>query len=148
MGLLATAKKKAEEHIVSAAASGTGILILAVWNAIPQKKWDDLLSAVAPKTLWALLGLSLVAICALSAYAYDLRRRLKPGLKYQYGVLWDNEHTPLCPACKVPLTHFKPSKNDTTIFRCLKCAEHIRPKDLDGKTVSAGEAIRTVSGIK
>jgi hypothetical protein len=132
-----TAVEKAREHIVLAVFGLIVLLLLIIWQAVPASVWGTVSEAVPKRVLWALLGLATITICLLIALLIDKNRTIRRISNTQkppesrffkiYGLLWDKDLNPHCPADKVLLTYFmKLSSDHYDVLRCAKCNSYFR----------------------
>jgi hypothetical protein len=109
MGWRDTLKEKARDHTVTVLFGLIVLLLLIIWRAVPSSIWDTVSEAVPKRVLWALIALELIAIGLLTASAIDNWRKQKsasaalvpepPAHYKRFGVMWDSDANPLCPAC-------------------------------------------------
>jgi hypothetical protein len=117
--------KKAQEHIVLGLFGLITLLLLVIYRAIPSSAWDTVSEVIPKRVLWALIALEAIAIGLQAAFAIDNRRTRKntpqapPPLR-MFGLLWDKEQNPLCPADQTPLSFLI---SPTPAFDLLKCAQ-------------------------
>lgn len=131
-----------------------GFLILVVWREALFGKWEQVAEGVSKQGLLAALGLALLAvliealcIAYLSYVVYQRGRALERAslspapLKpfRQYGVHWDEDLNPLCPACDVFLPIWD-NDGSYEILWCPKCKEQYRLRDDYGQRVSLVDA--------
>jgi hypothetical protein len=93
-----TAKEKAREHIVLAIFALIGLLLLAIWQAVPSSLWGTVSEATPKRALWALIALELIAICGLAAALIE--KWWEPQMLKLFGMLWDDKQNPHCPVDK------------------------------------------------
>jgi uncharacterized protein YbaR (Trm112 family) len=139
MSDLTKIKELVVENIVLAVFALITLLLLAVWQAVPSSVWDRVSEAVPKRALWALLGLAGITICLLGSALIDIRRKKKltaaePELLKRFGVLWDNELNPHCPADQTLMRpRVNTSGRDHDILMCPKC-DHTFPLRTDDNT--------------
>jgi len=69
------------------------------------------------------------------------RKSIKNGLKLHFGIYWDKEKNPYCPACKTPLNYFHDNEhNKYHTFECIKCNKEMSAKDINGNYLSLKHA--------
>jgi len=134
-------KQKAQDHIVLVLFGLITLLLLIVWRAIDSSVWDRVSAATPKRALWALLGLAGIAIGLLIGALIDSRRKRKnvplaprpapaappePRPLRRFGLLWDENQNPLCPADGTPLTFFtRHAADDSDILRCASCGSRV-----------------------
>lgn len=94
-----------------------------------------------PKTLLLkILSVLSVAILLLILVSIALYLKLRKKLISQFGILWDKNKEPYCPACEIILSEYH-EQNAPPIyeFRCIKCNAHIRLMNF-GKSISLSDA--------
>jgi hypothetical protein len=149
MGWQDTLKEKARDHIITVLFGLITLLLLAIWKAVPGKVWDRVSEATPKRVLWALIGLELIAIGLLTAFALDDRRKGKQATPSSgeskhmiaFGCLWDNSLNPLCPADKTLMyvaIHYKEERYET--LRCPKCKVRIPLRDDEYGTITLAGA--------
>jgi hypothetical protein len=124
-------KQKAQDHIVSIGLGLIVLLLLIVWRAVPSSAWDTVSEATPKRALWALLGLAVIAISVLGGSLIDGYRKRRnipiapapePAYLLMFGLLWDENQNPFCPADKLPLTFFmRHARDHYDILRCAGC---------------------------
>lgn len=146
MGWSAKLKEKAQEHTILGLFGLIALLSLIVWRAVPSAVWDRVSEAVPKRALWALAGLLAIAATGQAAYIFSLRKVIKQKFTPQFGLLWNKQSVPHCPACEVPLTQiFVGKRSSIPAFKCIKCSGVIVPRDIQGERLSPAEAIQRIA---
>ena len=144
MGWLTKLKEKAEEHTVSAVLALIVLLSLVVWRAVPSSVWDRVSEVVPKQVLWALLGLTAIAMILEGAYIRQLRKGVAEKLTTKFGVKWTKELVPHCPSCLVPLANYGEYWNgpfgSTWRFTCVKYNQQVMMSDEAGNMLQLHEA--------
>lgn len=149
MDVLEKIKETVLEHIVLAIFGLIVLLLLIILRAFLFSVWDKVAGATPPQALWALLALAGIAIVILAALLIDARRSLKhtsaelrkaqnapppppppapppkPGYFKFYGLFWDNDLNPFCPADETLLFVYtqddKANGGKYDRLRCPRC---------------------------
>lgn len=97
---------------------------------------------VTKANLWQWLIWSTLSIVLLCSYLFDLHRKSrKNALRLYFGIYWDKEKNPYCPACKTPLNYFHDNEyNEYHTFECIKCNKEMSAKDINGNYLSLKQA--------
>lgn len=157
MSWITKLKEKAQDRAISLLFISIGLLALIVWAAIPSEVWASVSGAIPKSVLWALLGLLLIAVSLGAAYVFNLRKQLDPKDEFAFGVYWNSDLNPLCPACKTPLSqsrrHLMYFVGEGTplpkpITECLKCDKHVPLYDDNGNEVKLSDAKKRLSESK
>lgn len=121
-------KEKAQEHIISELFVLITLLLLVIWQAIPSSTWDKISEAIPKQALWAALALALIALFLESTFLLDHRRKAKkqsnptePEQLIVFGLLWDKDLNPRCPADQTPLHTFRYFEHYENLM-CPKCS--------------------------
>ncbi len=146
-------KQKAQDNIVSIGLGLVVLLLLVIWQAVPSSVWDRVSEATPKRALWALIALELIVIGLLAASAIDSRRKRKDTPSEQpqrpvrrFGIHWDDEFNPLCPACEVLLHIFYPEDASGEVLRCPKCKAEYRLRNDDGEEFLLYDVKRYLNG--
>jgi hypothetical protein len=132
MSWLAKLKEQAQEHTILGLFALIGLLSLIVWRAVPSEVWDKVSEVTPKRALWALLGLLAIAAILEGAYVALLRRNLK--LKPRFGVYWDRDLMPYCPAHKeIPLATWGNLGNKGPHGYICPEGPHVIPLQDDGR---------------
>jgi hypothetical protein len=169
MNWLTKLKEKAQEHTILGVFALISLLSLVIWKAVPSEVWDKISAIVPKRVLWALLGLTLIAVCLEAAYIFGLRKErknlkgsLESKLFLKFGALWDGLNNPYCPSCKNPLpqklkgpfvfavgsTSGKSSVKVSPavpVLECVQCNKEITLIDDDGKQIALKDAKEQIS---
>ena len=109
------------------------------WKIIPLLL-SPLWTRLSTPTLQRMLGLSFLSAVALLTYVVLLRRKLKRKLRIRFGLYWDKEANPFCPACQSLLTGYSIALGGEGYFACVKCNRTILLSDRTGKPISFSAA--------
>lgn len=152
MSDLAKIKELVLENIVLAIFALITLLLLVIWQVVPSSVWDKASEVVPKRTLWALVALEL-AIGVLVALLLDKRRNKSepPSAAPQkrrsaFGIYWDEDFNPQCPACETPLVMQHKDERGTEFLKCLKCKETLILKDDEGNPLELLEIKRYFKG--
>lgn len=157
-----TGVQKARERIVLAVFALITLLLLVIWRAVPASVWDRVSEATPKRALWALLGLAAIAICVLTALFLQNRRKQKetaqhlaqaleppesPAPQYlrMYGLLWDDDLNPCCPADETPLTFLmRSATGGFDILQCASCKARFPIHDDEVGNLTIGQAKESI----
>ncbi len=130
------------EHIGTAVAVAVVGLVGWICFAIAPLAIPAVESSLAPRTLLAILGLSLFLNVALSVAVWRLTSK-PTELRLKYGVLWDKDKNPHCPICKNGGLDY-----DEWTYRlgylCKSCDKVFPLKDSSGNDVKPVDAIASL----
>jgi hypothetical protein len=155
-------EKTVRTTIVSIGLGLIVLLLLVVFRAVPSSTWDRVSEATPKRALWALLGLAGIAICLLSGALIDNWRKKKaapatiaeaqqPQHLRMFGLLWDDNQNPLCPADQIPLSFFmRHASQHFDILQCARCGNRFQIRhDLMGnlQLANAKQMIRDGFGL-
>ena len=141
-------------EIVGAVSLLVGSLLLIVFREILVEKWVQITAGLSTRGLSALLGLALIAVAIEGlGIAYLMRLAYRRGKALEraslvppppkpfrkYGVHWDEDLNPLCPACEIFLPIWD-NDGSYEILWCPKCKEQYRLRDDYGDRVSLVDA--------
>lgn len=114
------------------------------WTAMPTLL-APLWSRLEPQKLQRILGLSLLSVLVLLAYAFYLHRKLKTKLRVMYGIQWDREDNPYCPGCDKPLSNYEDNPYVGIGFHCLTCKALVSMYEPDGTLITLKTLRRLMS---
>jgi hypothetical protein len=133
-------KAKAKEHTLSLLVALIGLLLGAIWAAVPSEIWGKVSEAIPKRALWSVIGLLVLGLFSESAYILLLRKRLAEKMTTKFGVKWTKDLVPHCPSCSAALTSY--GQYDTGFafssvwgFKCVKCDALIVMNDDEGNTL-------------
>lgn len=138
-------KEKLVEHSLSLVIAPLTLLAGTLYWVVSPILLSLLWSRLEPQVLQRVLGLALLSIVVLLAYVIYLQRKFSGRLRIMFGVKWDRDATPHCPACDTPLSAytrrsaFSGSEGHWS-FRCLKCKTEISLFDDSGERITLAEA--------
>lgn len=128
-----TLKEIKSKIIESSISSIVGLIVGALLTTLLWL-FSDIPSAfisllpVLPNTTLTKLSTGLLLIVLFEAFwIYSLRKRLKAKLKSSFGMLWDRDANPYCPACQKRLTNYRVDYAESLMirgapgFKCLSC---------------------------
>jgi hypothetical protein len=131
--LMKIIEKIKEVTTIQIISSLSGVLILLIWSI-----YQDVLPLILPTIIQQLpkivllKGLIIISafILLLVALSLSLYLKLKTKLTPKFGIFWDKNKEPYCPACEKPLSQYGPYNIPNTnkivySFRCVKCDKHI-----------------------
>lgn len=150
MNAIEKVKEKVAEHLTSSAIALLLVLSLIIYRAVSPATWKLIDDTIPKPVVWALLGITTVAIVGLLAYIFQLRKRLKKELIPRFGVYWSKkDHVPHCPACEKPLSNYDhynlAASGMTWAFICLNCKAYEHLYDKDGKKIELKTAVELLS---
>lgn len=109
------------------------------WQVIPLLL-SPLWTRLSTPALQRILGLSLLSVLALLAYVVFLHRKLKGKLRIRFGLYWDRNANPLCPACQSPLTGYTITDVGAAFLACVKCNQRIALRRDNGESLTLPDA--------
>lgn len=134
---------KLQESLAQRVAEGVwiGLSALVLWCAYQLS--PAVLPAIENVSKEALAGLLLASIMTNAVLAVICWRVSRPAvLRLKYGVYWDREKNPHCPACKTPVCGY----SEYTMARvkgyyCKACSEVIPLADVAGRDIDPEKAV-------
>jgi hypothetical protein len=115
------------------------------WEIIPLLL-SPLWSRVSAPTLQRMLGLSFLSVLVLLTYIFVLLYQFKKKPRARFGLLWDKNANPLCPACQKHLGSYMERAASGWSIWCIQCNKALHIRDDEGKRVSLVEAKQAVLG--
>jgi hypothetical protein len=132
MDWLAKLKEQAQEHVVEGIFALVLLLLGVIWAAVPTEVWGRVSAATPKRALWVAIGLLVLGLFLEIAYVAHLRRKLK--LKPRFGVYWDRDLMPYCPAHKgIPLATWGNLGNKGPHGYICPEGPHVIPLQDDGR---------------
>ncbi|MFQ5714169.1 MAG: hypothetical protein ACE5GU_09065 [Candidatus Scalinduaceae bacterium] len=97
----------------------------------------ETIDKLSPSTILLLLVVLLLCLVILIEFSYPFNKNIN--LKPKFGVLWDENKEPYCPACKTLLSQSVSEFFKNVQLECIKCEESLSLINND-KEISLEEA--------
>lgn len=144
MGLsMSTANKFVEklvEHAAEAAVAAVSVLLVWVAHQLSPVVLPLIESHLSNQVLVALLLASLAVNALLALLIYVLSR--KPPFKLKYGIYWDSERNPHCPACQKPVAKYGDYQVGGKGYYCKPCNKVFPLADASGNDMNPADVIK------
>lgn len=127
------------EHAAEAAVTAVSVLLVWVAHQLSPVVLPLIESNISNEVLVALLLASLAVIVLLVLIIYVLSR--KPAFKLKYGIYWDSDKNPHCPACQKPLATYAEYMGEKGYY-CKPCAKVFQLADASGNDIDPAEAVK------
>lgn len=131
--------EKLVEHAAEAAVAAVVVLLVWVANQLSPVVLPLLESHLSNQVLVALLLASLAVNALLALIIYLLSR--KPAFKLKYGIYWDSEKNPYCPACQKPGVAYGAYQVGKGYF-CKPCKKVFPLADASGNDIDPADVIK------
>jgi hypothetical protein len=145
-------KERKPEAIIALATILTTPLFLIVWRGWLYEKVAQGVESAPPEILGALVGLLTIWLLASLSFTILFAFRIKESKRriFRFGVYWDKELIPHCPACSKPLGRYfcravASGIKGTWGFNCVECKEFISMYDDSGRVLELKEAKSLIS---
>lgn len=137
---------KAKEALLSHAveACTASITVLLVWSVseIYPVLLPSIEAAATKKLLLSLLVLSLTLNLAFLVIIWLLSK--KDAFKLKYGIYWDKNKNPHCPACQKPVATYNDYGFDGKGYYCKPCNKVFPLADAAGNDIDPQTAINEI----
>jgi hypothetical protein len=138
MTFLATIKDKlADRAAEGIAASLTVLLVWAAYQVAPAVL-PAIEAVTSKRALLALLVTSLVLNFVFVLVAFFSSKKAE--FRIKYGIYWDREKNPHCPACKIPIGGYAEYSAGKGYY-CKPCNKIFRLTDVAGKDIDPMQAV-------
>ena len=133
MSLLSRVKEAAMSRLVEASVAAITVLLAWIASIIGPAVWPILSQVVPADVFLPLLLLSLLLNGILVVLLVSATRKPAPEFQLRYGIYWDSNNNPHCPACQKPV-HYDEWAMDGWGYYCKPCNKVTPLKDATGKT--------------
>jgi len=135
---------KLKEHAAAMLLSALAALFVSILSEISREVGplvlDTLSRSVSPTALLRLLSMCLLTMMIEMSFVIYLILKLKTKLKPRFGMLWDREKNPHCPACQSLLADLGNCAIGSIRFKCLKCNQGIMLVNDKGSIIELDKA--------
>ena len=139
MNLLSKFSEKLIEHISGAAIAAISVLLIFAAKELSPIVLPLIESKLSNQTLLTLFFASLAVNIVLAVLIYVASR--KPNLKLKYGVYWDKNKNPHCPACQKPVSSYNDYGISGSGYNCKPCHQVFPLTDATGSQILPSQAI-------
>jgi hypothetical protein len=129
------------EHLGTACAAAVTTLVGWTFYQITPLVIPAIESGISVRVLLAIVLLSLLLNLVLAILCWHLAKPKR--LKLRYGILWDKDGNPHCPACKNPGVNYGVYQGRPS-YNCRPCNHVIHLADANGKAVTPEQAIASL----
>lgn len=131
--------EKLVEHAAEAAVAAVSVLLVWVAHQLSPVILPLLESRLSNQVVVALLLASIAVNALLAFLIYVLSR--KPPFKLKYGIYWDSEKNPHCPACQKPVAAYGEYAYGKGYY-CKPCKKVFPLADASGHNMNPSEVIK------
>jgi hypothetical protein len=134
--------EKVKETIVTRAAEGLGLSVGVVLIWVCSEVGSAILPAVEnslPKSILLKIALASLALNIIFLAIFWVTRKTSE-FKLKYGIYWDSDKNPHCPACKIPTGAYSEYQAGWGYY-CKPCGKTFPLTDAAGNDIKPDQAL-------